>query len=98
MNAETLHLMLTGYLVAMFVLALVYLRRRPLTWIQFAAWGLLALLVPALGPFLVILSQPGKTNRTRTSADERGSFRVLRVDPRPISRKRAEIVRARRKR
>jgi hypothetical protein len=37
MNAETLRLMLTGYLVAMFVLAFVYLRRRPLTWVQFAA-------------------------------------------------------------
>jgi hypothetical protein len=74
MNAETLRLMLTGYLVAMFVLALVYLRRRPLTWVQFAAWGLFALLVPALGPFLVILAHPGDY------------------------RKRAEIVRARRKR
>jgi hypothetical protein len=56
--------MLTGYLVAMFVLAFVYLRRRPLTWVQFAAWGLFALLIPALGPFLVILARPGN-HRTR---------------------------------
>ena len=74
MNTETLRLMLTGYLVAMFVLAILYLRRRPLTGIQFAAWGLFALLIPALGPFLVILARPGNY------------------------RKRAEIVRARRRR
>jgi hypothetical protein len=73
MNAETFRLMLTGYLVAMFVLAMLYLRRRPLTRIQFAAWGLFALLIPALGPFLVILARPGN------------------------HRKRADIVRARRK-
>ena len=74
MNAETLRLLLTGYLVAAFVLTLTYLRRRPLTWVQFAAWGLFALLVPALGPFITIMARPGDR------------------------RKRAEIVRARRKR
>lgn len=98
MNAEPLRLLLTGYLVAMSVLALLYLRRRPLTWIQFTAWGLLSLLVPALGPFLVILARPGKPNRAWTGTDQHGSFRVLRVDLRPISRKRADTLRARRKR
>jgi hypothetical protein len=60
MNAGTLRLLLVGCLLAMYLLAMVYLRRRPLTPGQFAAWGLLALFVPALGPFLVILSRPGR--------------------------------------
>jgi hypothetical protein len=98
MNAETLRLLLTGYLLAMFVLALTYLRRRPLTWVQFSAWGFFALLVPALGPFLVIVAQPGKTNWTRTSADQRRNTHAFRVSPPPVHRTRADIVRARRKR
>jgi len=54
-----MRLLLVLFLLAMYVLALLYLRRRPLTRLEFAAWGLFALLVPALGPFLVILAQPG---------------------------------------
>lgn len=61
MTAETIRLLLSICLFAMFVMALFYLRRRPLTWFQFAVWGLFALLVPALGPFLVILARPGQT-------------------------------------
>ena len=63
MNAETLRVLLAGTLVAMYVLAMFSLRRRPLTLGQFTAWGLFALLVPALGPFLVILSRPGSPPR-----------------------------------
>ncbi|HTX92860.1 MAG TPA: hypothetical protein VMC09_16740 [Anaerolineales bacterium] len=63
MNAETLRLLLAGCLVAMYVLAMLYLRRRPLTLGQFAAWGLFALFVPVLGPFLTILSRPGSPSR-----------------------------------
>ena len=98
MNADTLRLLLTGSLVAMSVLALLYLRRRPLTRIQFAAWGLVALLVPALGPFLVILSQPGKSNRTRINAEAAEKSAFLLARPRPILRKRSDLVRTRRKR
>jgi hypothetical protein len=63
MNAETMRLLLAGSLVAMYVLAMFSLRRRLLTLGQFTAWGLFALLVPALGPFLVILSRPGSPRR-----------------------------------
>jgi ABC-type bacteriocin/lantibiotic exporter with double-glycine peptidase domain len=98
MNADTLRLLLTGSLVAMFLLALLYLRRRPLTWIQLAAWGLIALLVPALGPFLVILSQPGKSNGTRRNAEVTEKSAFLRARPRPTPRKRSDLVRIRRKR
>lgn len=67
MNVETMRLLLAGSLVAMYVLAMFYLRRRPLTLGQFTAWGLFALLVPALGPFLVILNRPGGPRRSRHS-------------------------------
>jgi len=59
MTAGTLRLLLVGCLLAMYILAMFSLRRRPLTLCQFAAWGLFALLVPALGPFLTILNRPG---------------------------------------
>jgi hypothetical protein len=65
MTAETLRLLLTVFLVAMYVLVMLYLRGRRLTLGQLAAWGLLALLVPALGPFLIILFRPGSSGRIR---------------------------------
>ena len=61
MNVDTIRLLMSTCLLAMFILAIFYLRRRPLTWYQFAVWGLFALLVPGLGPFLVILARPGQT-------------------------------------
>jgi hypothetical protein len=61
MTTGILRQLLAGFLVAMLVLALLYLRRRPLTPLQAGAWGLFALLVPALGPFLVILAHPGRS-------------------------------------
>jgi hypothetical protein len=65
MTAATLRLFLVVTLIAMDLLAMLYLRRRPLTFGQYAVWGLFALLVPALGPFLVILSLPGGPRRRR---------------------------------
>jgi hypothetical protein len=38
----------------MLVIALVYLHQRQLTWWQKLLWGILAVVVPLLGPFLVI--------------------------------------------
>ncbi len=67
MNAETLRLLLTGTLVAMYVLAMLSLRQQPLTFSRYTLWGLFALLVPALGPFLVILIQPGKPAQRKTN-------------------------------
>ena len=65
MTAAILRLFLVATLIAMYLLAMAYLCRRPLTFGQYAAWGLFALLVPALGPFLVILSRPGGPRRRR---------------------------------
>gem|GEM_PF-760794 len=59
MNIETLRVILMSYLIASFLLAIFYLRDRNLSFGEYTLWGLLALLLPALGPFLVILSRPG---------------------------------------
>ena len=67
MNAGTLRLLLVISLVAMYILAMLYLRRRPLTLGQFTAWGLFALFIPALGPFLTILNRPGCPRRRHLS-------------------------------
>lgn len=60
MTAEILRVVLAVCLIAMYVLAMLYLRRRKMSLAQFIAWGLFALFVPALGPFLLLLSRPGQ--------------------------------------
>jgi len=46
-------------LLGMAILAALFLRTRQLPFFSFLLWGLLALFLPLLGPFLVILSNPG---------------------------------------
>jgi hypothetical protein len=53
--------------VLMALLAIFYLRKRRLTWWEFCGWGLLALMLPLVGPFLVIFLRPGKHHRNTTS-------------------------------
>ena len=59
MTSQTMQVLLVLFLAAMSALALLSLRHRPLKWHELAAWGLLALLVPAIGPFVVIIARPG---------------------------------------
>ena len=58
MNAGTLRLLLLLLIFALYAMAILYLSRRTLSPLQFALWGLFALLVPILGPFIVFLAQP----------------------------------------
>jgi len=51
--------MLIG-LLSIACLTCLYLRRRNLTARAYLTWGLLAILFPLIGPFLVLLSKPGK--------------------------------------
>ncbi len=60
MNSETLRTLLSAYLIASFLLSIFYLRNRNLSFGAYTLWGLLALILPALGPFLVILLRPGE--------------------------------------
>ncbi len=59
MSAATIRLLLIVCLVCMYVLAMLSLRRRELSLGRYVFWGLLALLLPAVGPFLVLLLRPG---------------------------------------
>jgi ABC-type bacteriocin/lantibiotic exporter with double-glycine peptidase domain len=60
LSTDTIRTLLIGCLFFMALLAVLYLRQRRLTWTAYCAWGLLAILLPAMGPFLVILAHPGQ--------------------------------------
>ena len=61
MTALILRWLLLVYLIVMYVLAMLYLRNRRMSLSNYGLWGLFALLVPMLGPFVVIAFQPGKS-------------------------------------
>jgi len=46
--------------LGMALLAAFFLRKRQLTLLEYIGWGLVIVLLPLLGPFLVILRRPGK--------------------------------------
>ena len=56
---DVLRFFLAVFLVGMALLAFLFLRRRELTMKESLAWGLLIVLVPLLGPFLVMVLRPG---------------------------------------
>ena len=59
-SPDVMRALLAIGILGMAVLAALYLRRRELTITEYVGWGLLIVLLPLLGPFLVILYQPGK--------------------------------------
>lgn len=59
-SPAVIRMLLFVCLLAMAGLALFYLRRRRLSLLGYVGWGAVALLIPFLGPFLVILSHPGE--------------------------------------
>lgn len=63
-TADGIRLFLLLGVFAMATLAMFYLRRRNLDLMSYLAWGLLAILLPVLGPFLVIALRPGSARRT----------------------------------
>jgi hypothetical protein len=60
MNADALHVILVTFLVAIYLVAVSYLRRRKMSNLAYAFWGTFALLLPAFGPFFVIAYRPGE--------------------------------------
>ncbi len=60
LSADVMRVILLGDIIAMVLLAGFYLRRKALSWPAYVAWGLLALFIPVVGPFLVILLHPGE--------------------------------------
>jgi hypothetical protein len=60
MTASIVRLMLIADLILMALLALVFIRQRRMSWFAYLGWGLLAICVPVIGPFLVISARPGE--------------------------------------
>jgi hypothetical protein len=63
MNAELIRVFLIADILGMALLAFFYLRQRKLSISEYIHFGLLALLVPLLGPFLVIVLKPGSSRQ-----------------------------------
>ena len=59
-SATTMRILLLLCLLGMQVIGAFYLRQRRLSFFGYLAWGLLAVTIPALGPFLVIILAPGQ--------------------------------------
>lgn len=57
-------------IAAMALLSIFYLRQRRLDWVSFFCWGLVALFVPVLGPFIVIANRPGEWDPSFSLAGE----------------------------
>lgn len=64
-----LRMLLVITAAAMALLALYYLRQRKMKGWAYLAWGLLAVLVPLLGPFLVIALRPGKWRKEKPAPE-----------------------------
>jgi len=58
--ADTLLLLLFASIGGMLILAVLYLNQRKLSPLSFVLWGLLAISIPLLGPYLVIALRPGE--------------------------------------
>jgi hypothetical protein len=65
LSPEVMRGLLLTCIVGMAALAGLYLRRRPLSPMQYLRWGALVLLLPLVGPFLAILLEPGAPRRRR---------------------------------
>ena len=60
LSAEAMRVLLVICVVSMALLAVFYLSRRRLSLLGYIGWGLLAVLLPLAGPFIVLLARPGK--------------------------------------
>ena len=73
MSTQVLQYLLLGCLVGMALLAAFYLRGRRMSLWAYLIWGLVAVLIPAIGPFIVILTHPGESKQHAPSGTQSGS-------------------------
>lgn len=60
MTADIIRILLVADIVVMAILALVFLRQRRMKyWFSYFGWSLVAVFIPILGPFFVIITRPG---------------------------------------
>jgi len=67
LSPSTMRLLLVVCVLGMALLAILFLRRRNLSFEAYLGWGLVAILFPLIGPFWVILRQPGSRKLSRSS-------------------------------
>ena len=60
LSAETMLIFLGLTVLGMCLLAVFFLCGRRMTLLEYLGWGLLAVILPLVGPFLVIVMAPGK--------------------------------------
>ena len=60
LTPDTMRASLVICVLGMALLAAFFLRKRQLSISEYIGWGLVIILLPLLGPFLVILRRPGK--------------------------------------
>ena len=81
MNADTMRVLLVFFLVAIFLVAVSYLRRRKMSTWAYAFWGTFALLLPAFGPFFVIAYRPGELVHRKRGRQKSGLKRRHNIQP-----------------
>ncbi len=59
-TAGVIRIVLLIDIIMMALLAVIYLRQRRMDWPGYCFWGLMALALPVIGPFLVIACHPGE--------------------------------------
>ena len=59
LSADIMRFLLLLSMLGEALLAAFYLRRRQLRFTAYLRWGLLALMLPLVGPFLILLHRPG---------------------------------------
>lgn len=57
--SEFLRLILFADLFGMLLLAVLFLRERQLSTLGYVCWGIFALMLPVIGPYIVIAYRPG---------------------------------------
>jgi hypothetical protein len=88
-------------IVVMALLALFYLRQRRLSFAGYFGWGLLALLIPVIGPFVVIAKRPGEWDPDFSLFGDfkrLGSFLMRMLPSPPNGKKVSRLDRARQRR
>jgi hypothetical protein len=58
-SPQLMRLLLVTCLVGMAILAILSLRQRKMPVGVYLGWGLIAVLLPLVGPFIVLLARPG---------------------------------------
>jgi len=63
LSADWMRLLLCICLIGIAILAAFFLRGRSLSLLAYLGWGALIILFPLIGPFLVVLIQPGTSRK-----------------------------------